>query len=295
MWVVALLGMATAFVEAALAQLFKVPWRDGTFRGCPAFYILKGLKSWGWGAAFAIALLFTYGIVFEFVQSNTIAATWQSSYGVAPWISGIVCAVLVAVVILGGLQSLARVTEIMAPAMALIYILIAIVIVGMHLDMIIPVFSEIFQSAFGLNEAFAGTAGGFVAALMNGVKRGLHSNEAGMGSAPNAASTATTIHPARQGMIQSLGVFIDTILVCSATAFIILVSGVYTPGQDLEGATLTTASAVATLLLGKWAFGILADYEAGKGETAFTSFDNPHLPGEYEESIWTKETTGQAH
>ncbi|MDY5585504.1 MAG: sodium:alanine symporter family protein, partial [Arcanobacterium sp.] len=250
MWVVALLGMATAFIEAALAQIFKVRWHDGTFRGGPAFYIWKGLRSWRWGAAFAIALIFTYGVVFEFVQANTIADTLKTSYSIEPWISGLVIALLTAVVVLGGIKSVARVTEYMVPFMALTYIVIALLIIGLNYDKIGFVFTEIFQSAFGLNEAYAGTAGGIIAAMMNGVKRGLYSNEAGMGSAPNAASTATTTHPARQGLIQSMGVFVDTIIVCSATAFIILVGGIYKPGQELEGASLTTNSAVA--VLGGW-------------------------------------------
>ncbi|SDU78873.1 alanine/glycine:cation symporter family protein [Arcanobacterium phocae] len=379
MWVVAILGMATAFIEAALAQLFKVPWRDGTFRGGPAYYIWKGLGSWGWGAAFAVALLFTYGIAFELVQSNTISNTLYDAYNFPTWATGLVVTVLTGLVILGGLKSVARVTEIVAPAMALVYIAISLAVIATHLDHIIPVFTEIFESAFGINEAFAGTAGGFTAALMNGVKRGLYSNEAGMGSAPNAASTATTIHPARQALIQSMGVFVDTMLVCSATAFIILTSGIYVPGQDVEGATLTTSAAVSALggwlepvmiilvfvfcfsslignyayaevnmdylfpgkksadvvlrvivvaatfigaiaklglvwtladtsmffmavinlvaiiLLGKWAFGVLRDFESTDGEGAFVAVENQYLPGEIPDTIWTKETAGQEH
>lgn len=250
MWVVALLGMATAFIEATLAQVFKMPWGDGTFRGGPAFYIWRGLKSWKWGAVFAVVLLFTYGIAFQMVQSNTIANTVEATYGVDTWITAIVLAVLTGAAILGGIKSVAKISEIMAPAMALVYVVVALVIIVLNIDQIGFVFSEIFQSAFGLNEAFAGTAGGITAAIMNGVKRGLYSNEAGMGSAPNAASTASTIHPVRQGLIQSFGVFVDTMIVCSATAFIILCSGVYTPGQDLEGATLTQAGVAASL--GDW-------------------------------------------
>lgn len=371
MWMVALVGMATAFVEATLAQVFKMPWHDGTFRGGPAYYIWRGLKSWRWGAVFAVVLLFTYGIAFEMVQSNTIANTIEGTYGVPTWISALVIAGLTGAVILGGLRSVARVAEIVAPAMALVYVLIALVVIAMNIGQLGFVFTEIFQSAFGLNEAFAGTAGGILAAVLNGVKRGLYSNEAGMGSAPNAASTATTIHPARQGLIQSLGVFVDTMIVCTATAFIILSSGVYTPGQDFEGATLTTNAAsavlgdwiipvmvtlitifafttlignyayaevnldyllkdrsgsdlllrigvvvatfiggiakidfvwvladtsmffmtainlVAIILLGKWAYGALRDYEAGKGETRFISTNNPHMPGEVPDTIWT--------
>ncbi|QRV02026.1 alanine:cation symporter family protein [Arcanobacterium phocisimile] len=250
MWVVALLGMATAFIEAALAQLFKVPWYDGTYRGGPAYYIWKGLGSWRWGAVFAVALLFTYGIAFELVQSNTMSNSLHEAYGWPTWATGIVVTALTGAVILGGLKTVARVTEILAPAMALVYIGISILVILMNIEHIIPVFIEIFESAFGLNEAFAGTTGGFMAAMMNGVKRGLYSNEAGMGSAPNAASTATTIHPARQGLIQAMGVFVDTMLICSATAFIILISGIYSPGQEVEGATLTTNAAESAL--GPW-------------------------------------------
>ncbi|QJC22469.1 alanine/glycine:cation symporter family protein [Arcanobacterium buesumense] len=379
MWVVALLGMATAFIEAALAQLFKVPWRDGTYRGGPAYYIWKGLGSWRWGAVFAVALLFTYGIAFELVQSNTISNSLNEAYGWPTWLTGLVVTVLTGIVILGGIKSVARVTEILAPAMALIYIVIALAVIVMNIDHIIPVFTNIFTSAFGLNEAFAGTTGGVTAAMMNGVKRGLYSNEAGMGSAPNAASTATTIHPARQALIQSMGVFADTMLVCSATAFIILTSGLYAPGQEVEGATLTTNAAasalgdwiqpvmivlvlvfcfstlignyayaevnmdylfpgkkvgnyflrfvvvaatfvgaiaklglvwtladtsmffmavinlVAILLLGSWAFGVLRDFESTNGEGAFVAVDNPYLPGNIPDTIWTKETAGQEH
>lgn len=252
MWVIAVIGMATAFVEATLAQLFKVPWHDGTYRGGPAFYIWRGLRSWKWGAAFAVALLFTFGIAFEMVQANTIAQTLETSHGVPVWASAAGLAVLTGAVILGGIKSVARVAEWVAPLMAGVYILLALVIIVLNVDRLGFVFYEIIASAFGLNEAFAGTAGGVAAALLNGVKRGLYSNEAGMGSAPNAASTATTSHPARQGLIQSMGVFVDTILVCSATAFMILLAdaSVYTPGMKVEGATLTQAAVVHHL--GSW-------------------------------------------
>lgn len=255
MWVVATVGMATAFIEATLAQVFKMPWGDGTFRGGPAFYIWRGLKSWKWGAVFAVVLLFTYGIAFEMVQANTIANTMEGTFNVPTWITSLVIAALTGAVILGGIKSVAKVAEWMAPLMALAYVFVALAVIVLNLDMVGLVFQQIFESAFGLNEAFAGTAGGFAAAMMNGVKRGLYSNEAGMGSAPNAASTATTIHPARQGLIQSFGVFVDTMIVCSATAFIILTGGVYQPGQEFEGATLTTNSASASL--GDWVIPVM--------------------------------------
>lgn len=252
MWLIAVLGMATAFVEATLAQVFKMRWHDGTFRGGPAFYIWRGLRSRGWGAVFAVALLFAFGIVFEMAQANTMADTLAKSHGVPQWASALIIGLLVGVVILGGLRQVAKVAEIVAPVMALVYIVLALVVIVLNIDEIGFVFSEIFTSAFGLSEAFAGTAGGFTAAILNGVKRGLFSNEAGMGSAPNAASTATTDHPVRQGLIQSMGVFVDTMLVCSATAFIILTAdaSIYTPGASLEGASLTQSAVVSHL--GGW-------------------------------------------
>ncbi|MDR6938567.1 alanine/glycine:cation symporter family protein [Arcanobacterium hippocoleae] len=255
MWLVAIIGMATAFIEAVLAQIFKMPWRDGTFRGGPAFYIWRGLKSWKWGAAFAVALLFTYGIAFEMVQANTVAVTVEQYYSVPIWLTALIITAFAAVAIFGGVRSVAKVTEWMAPGMAVLYVAISLLVLAVNYDQIGTVFSTIFASAFGFQQAASGITGGIIAALLNGVKRGLYSNEAGMGSAPNAASTATTIHPVRQGLIQSFGVFVDTVVVCTATAFIILSSGVYQEGQEVESSTLTAASAVNSL--GSWVLPIM--------------------------------------
>lgn len=254
MWMIALFGMATAFIEAVLAQMFKVPWHDGTFRGGPAFYIKRGLGSHGWGAAFAVFLIFSFGISFEMTQANTIANTLQDSYNVPLWATAIGLVALTGAIVFGGLKRVAHVAEYMAPLMALVYVLLALVIVVMNLDAVWPTIKLIFNSAFDLEAGVAGTAGGVLAAVLNGARRGLFSNEAGMGSAPNAASTATVTHPVKQGLIQSLGVFIDTILVCSATAFIVLNAApeVYTPGAEtsLDGASLTIAAAESQL--GGW-------------------------------------------
>ncbi|MCI7551302.1 MAG: alanine/glycine:cation symporter family protein [Actinomycetaceae bacterium] len=255
MWVVALVGMATAFIEATLAQMFKIRWHDGTFRGGPAFYIERGLGSRAAGVAFALFLIFSFGISYEMVQANTIATTLDSTYGVSPWVTAVVLVALTALVVFGGLKRIARVTEYMAPIMAIVYILIALVIVVMNYDQILSIFQLIIASAFGLQQGVAGVGGGILAAILNGSRRGLFSNEAGEGSAPNAASTAQVSHPAKQGFIQAMGVFVDTILVCSATAFIILNSmgsGVYVPGQetDLTGAALTINAAASQL--GGW-------------------------------------------
>ena len=241
MWCVALVGMATAFVEATLAQMYKVPQPDGTFRGGPAYYIQRGLGSRGWGIVFAVLLIFTFGLAFNAVQANTIADVLGESFGIPTIVTGIVLALICAPIFFGGIRSVARVAEWMMPIMAAMYILLALVIVAIHIDRIPDVFMLIVRSAFGLDQAAAGAFGGLSAALLNGAKRGLFSNEAGMGSAPNMAATATTIHPATQGFIQALGVFVDTIVICSATAFIILLSDQYDPtgATEMAGASLT--------------------------------------------------------
>jgi AGCS family alanine or glycine:cation symporter len=213
MWCVALLGMATAFVEATLAQVFKVPLPDGTFRGGPAFYIERGLSSRRWGMVFALLLIFTFGLAFNAVQANTIAAVLHDAHTVPTQLSGIVLALLAAPVFFGGVRAVARVAEWLLPAMALAYIALALVMLALHLDHVPAAFLLIVRSAFGLQPAVAGVSGGIAAAMLNGVKRGLFSNEAGMGSAPNTAATATVAHPAIQGFIQALRVFVDTIVV----------------------------------------------------------------------------------
>lgn len=243
MWIVALVGMATALIEATLAQIFKRPAADGSFRGGPAFYIEQGLGSRRGGIVFAVLLIFTFGIAFNMVQANTIADVLSSGHGVGAGWTALVLMALTAPVVFGGVRRIARVAEFVLPIMALLYIGLAFVIIALNAGQIGTVVGQIVTSAFGVGEAAAGLTGGLAAALLNGAKRGLFSNEAGMGSAPNAAATATTSHPVKQGLIQSLGVFVDTIIVCSATAFIILFAGpeVYVPGETSEasGAALT--------------------------------------------------------
>jgi AGCS family alanine or glycine:cation symporter len=249
MWVVAFLGMATALVEATTAQLYKVAMPDGTFRGGPAYYLQIGLGSRPAGKVFAVLLIFTFGFAFEMVQANTIADTFTQQVDVPPVWVALALAALVAPVLFGGVRRVAKVAEVVVPAMALTYVLLAVVIVLLNLDALPGVLATIVGSAFGFGEAAAGVAGGLAAAVLNGARRGLFSNEAGMGSAPNMAATATVPHPVDQGLVQSLGVFVDTMLVCSATAFIILVSGpeVYVPGQTsaASGAALTSRAVEA--------------------------------------------------
>jgi alanine or glycine:cation symporter, AGCS family len=260
MWCVALVGMATAFIEATLAQLFKVPMPDGTFRGGPAFYIETGLGSRGLGLAFSGLLIFTFGIAFNAVQANTIADVLRAAHTVdTSWTAGVLV-VLAAPVFFGGTRAVARVAEWLLPLMALAYLGLAALLLLSHLDRVPHIFNLIITSAFGIGPAAAGITGGIASALLNGVKRGLFSNEAGMGSAPNAAATATTSHPAIQGFLQSLGVFVDTILICSATAFIVLASGLYDPSQasPAAGASMTQAAVTHEFgRIGEWAMTVI--------------------------------------
>ncbi|BAS46178.1 sodium:alanine symporter [Staphylococcus schleiferi] len=219
MWIIAIIGAASAFIEATLAQVYKVPDKEGGFRGGPAYYITKGLNQRWLGVLFAILITITFAFVFNTVQSNTIAESLNTQYNVSPVITGIILAVITAIVIFGGVRSIATLSSFIVPIMAIIYIFMVLIILLLNFDQTLPMISTIIKSAFGIDQA-AGGAVGF--AVLQGVKRGLFSNEAGMGSAPNAAATAAVSHPVKQGLIQSLGVFFDTILVCTATAIMIL-------------------------------------------------------------------------
>lgn len=241
MWVVALVGMATAYAESTLAQLYKIKDASNTYRGGPAFYIAKGLKSPFFAALFSIALIISFGLVFNAVQANSISAALHNAYGFDELYIGIGIAVVTALVVFGGIRNIAKVAEIIVPIMAVLYLLVAIYVVITNITLVPEVFATIFKSAFGIDQAVGGVSGGMIAALLNGVKRGLFSNEAGMGSAPNIAAVATPTphHPSSQGFVQALGVFIDTILICTATAIMILLSGLLVPESGLTGIQLT--------------------------------------------------------
>lgn len=234
MWVMALFGAATAFVESTLGQLYKLRHSD-SFIGGPAYYIQRGLHCRWMAVLFAILITVTFGLANNSVQTNTICGAMEGAFGWNPTVVGIVLMVLTLLVVFGGIQRIARVSSILVPLMALGYLILALVIIVMNIHLIPHVFKVIIESAFGLEQAVGGTVG---AAIMNGVKRGLFSNEAGEGSAPNAAATAAVSHPVKQGFIQALGVFTDTLVVCSCTAFIILISGFYEHPQ-LNGIMLT--------------------------------------------------------
>lgn len=236
MWVVAVLGGASAFVESTLAQIYKVRDKVG-FKGGPAYYMEKQLGARWLSTIFALGIIISFGLTFNAVQSNTIAAAFTNSFNMNGAVVGGVLVALTAVIIFGGVQRIAKFSSIIVPIMAFFYIILAAYVVLTNLSAVPGVLVLIVKSAFGFEQVLGGGVG---AAIMMGVKRGLFSNEAGMGSAPNAAATAVVSHPAKQGFVQALGVFFDTLIVCTATAFIILLSDSYTTG--LQGIELTQAS-----------------------------------------------------
>ena len=234
MWIIALLGASSAFVESTLAQLYKEKGKE-SFIGGPAYYMKKGLKKPWMGILFAILITVTFGFAFNSVQSNTICAAVEHAFGISHVPMGIILTGLTLLIIFGGIQRIAKVSSIIVPVMALGYVGLALVIVLINITHLPDVIGTIVSHAFGWHQALGG---GVAAALMQGIKRGLFSNEAGMGSAPNVAATAFVSHPVKQGLIQTLGVFTDTLIICSCTAFIILFSGALLDGST-NGVQLT--------------------------------------------------------
>ena len=228
MWVVALLGAVNAFVESTLAQLYKRRSTD-SYIGGPAYYIMHGMKCRPMAILFSILIIVTFGFAFNTVQSNTICEAIENAFGIEKLHMGIALTVATLLIIFGGIQRIAKASSIIVPAMALGYIVLALVVVALNIGHLPKILSTIIKNAFGMEQI---VGGGMGAAIMQGVKRGLFSNEAGMGSAPNVAATATTSHPVKQGLVQTLGVFSDTLIICSCTAFIILVSGVSLTESD---------------------------------------------------------------
>ena len=251
MWIIALLGASSAFVESTLAQLYKVRGND-SYIGGPAYYMKRGLKQPWMGIVFAILIIFTFAFSFNTVQSNTICAAFEQAFQVNNTLMGIILTGLTVLIIFGGIQRIAKVSSIIVPLMALGYILLAFTIVLMNITRLPEVIGIIIANAFGWEQALGGGIG---IALMQGIKRGLFSNEAGMGSAPNVAATADVSHPVKQGLIQTLGVFTDTLVICSCTAFIILFSGMYANGET-NGIQLTQMA---------------LDNEIGSGGTIFVA------------------------
>lgn len=237
MWLIALIGSATAFVESTLAQLYKQKHKD-SFIGGPAYYIQKGLKQRWMAILFAILITLQFGLSNNSIQANTICGAMQEAFGWSPIWVGVALAAMALFIVFGGIQRIAKVSSVIVPIMAVGYIILALVIIIMNIHLIPHVFKVIILDAFGFSQIAGGSIG---AAMMNGIKRGLFSNEAGEGSAPNAAATASTTHPVKQGLIQALGVFTDTLMVCSCTAFIILISGLYQV-PELNGIALTQSA-----------------------------------------------------
>jgi alanine or glycine:cation symporter, AGCS family len=245
MWMVALVGMATAYSESTLAQLYKVHGPERTiYRGGPAFYIARGLGLPWLGAVFSVCLILSFGLVFNAVQANSIADAMVGAFGIPKLATGLVLAVLTGIVIFGGIRKIATVAEYVVPFMAGGYLLVALWVLLTNLTAVPGMLGHIVGGALGFKEAAGGIAGGVAAAMLNGVKRGLFSNEAGMGSAPNIAAAATPVphHPSSQGFVQALGVFIDTLVICSCTALMILLSDAYVPGGELTGTQLTQSA-----------------------------------------------------
>ena len=237
MWVIALIGSATAFVESTLAQLFKQKHKD-SFIGGPAYYIQRGLHQRWMAVTFAVLITCQFGLSNNSIQANTICGAMQEAFGWSPLWVGMALAALGLIIVFGGIQRIAFVCAILVPLMAFGYMVLAIVVIIMNIGLVPHVFKLIMLDAFGVEKVVGGTIG---ATIMYGVKRGLFSNEAGEGSAPNVAATAAVSHPVKQGLIQALGVFTDTLLVCSCTAFIILISGLYQV-PELNGIALTQSA-----------------------------------------------------
>lgn len=290
MWIIGLIGMATSIWECSLAQLYKRTEGD-TFRGGPAHYIKHGLgPKWGWLAAvYSILLFISFGVAFNGLQSYAIATSIEEAFGINTTLTSIALALVVGAAIFGGIKRLVHVSAFIVPIMALSYLLAALFVVCTHLPQLPGVFINIFENAFGLQQSVAGGVG---SAILYGAKRGLFSNEAGLGSAPNVAATAVTHHPVAQGLVQSLSVFIDTLILCTCTAALILLSDIYQPGLTTGGITLTQqameehigsyAGAFVSLMLLMFGFTTIIynyylgenalDYFTGQNKNVFLSF-----------------------
>lgn len=264
MWIIAFLGAGSAFVEATLAQIYKVE-HNGEFRGGPSYYAEKGLKSKWIGILFAISALVACGFLMPTVQSNSIATAFEDSLNIRPLFIGLTIAAILALVIIGGVGRIAKVAQIVAPFMAIIYVVLAIIILIVNYQAVPGVISDLFSSAFGTNAIFGGIMG---SAISYGVKRGIYSNEAGQGTGPIVAAAANVSHPVKQGLVQAFSVYVDTLLVCTMTAVMVLATKCYNvidpaTGEYLFSGALTkfglgepdvkfTTAAVGTLLGHKW-------------------------------------------
>ncbi len=251
MWTIAFIGAATCFAECTLGQIYKIRQEDGRFHGGPAYYIQNALGLKWMASIFAVLISITFGLIYVSVQANTMVLSVESAFGVKKAITCAVVFVLSALVIFGGMRRIARVAEMIVPFMAGLYLLIALVVAVIHWCEIPEMFRLIYTEAF---KPRAYISGGFISVLMLGIKRGLFSNEAGQGSIPNAAATAMVTHPVKQGLMQGFGVYLDTWIVCTATAVIVLLGGNWVqdnPENVIKGIELAQLSLATTF--GKWA------------------------------------------
>jgi AGCS family alanine or glycine:cation symporter len=282
MWVIGVVGMATSFFECSLAQLFKNAQPDGTFRGGPAYYIERGIGRTWLAGLFSVLLLITFGFGFNALQSYTVASSFNDTFGVPTAVTGTALVIVVGLIIFGGIKRIAIVAEFVVPIMAAGYILITLAVIVLNVREIPDVLTLIIRSAFGLE---AGVGGGVGAAILMGVRRGLFSNEAGLGSAPNVAAVALVRHPVSQGVVQAFSVFVDTIIICTCTATIILLSDAFQPGTDMGGIALTQTAlanhvgewgrAYVTIALMFFAFSsIIYNYYLGENSINFFAEEN---------------------
>ncbi|MEJ2416586.1 MAG: alanine/glycine:cation symporter family protein [Exilibacterium sp.] len=285
MWMVGLFGMATSLFECALAQLFKRSEKD-QYRGGPAHYIVHGLgPQWRWLAGvYSVLLLASFGVAFVALQSFSIASSFQEAFAIPPFATGIFLAVTVGGAIFGGINRLVKVSEFVVPIMALLYLLLAAFVIVTNLTELPRVLGSIVANALGFEQVVSGGVG---AAILLGVKRGLFSNEAGLGSAPNVAATAEVKHPMDQGLVQALSVFIDTLILCTCTAMVILLSDIYQPGLESGGITMTQqalnehiggmAGMFVSIILFLFGFSsILYNYYMGENAIDFFTGQNKH-------------------
>ncbi|WP_413999110.1 alanine/glycine:cation symporter family protein [Flavobacterium sp. W1B] len=249
MWLVAFLGASTGFVEATLAQIYKEK-HLGQFRGGPAFYIERGLGMKWFGVLFAIVSVISAGLLLPGVQANSVAEGIKNAFNLDTWITGIGVVLIFAAIVFGGVKRIAKFTEYIVPFMAIGYILIALVIIIVDIKQLPGVISLVFKSAFNMEAGFGAVFG---LAIQWGVKRGIYSNEAGQGTAPHIAAAANVSHPVKQGLVQSFSVYVDTLLVCSATGFMLLITGkynVHNPSFGTNGATEFLYNGVQSLSAG---------------------------------------------
>ena len=247
MWVTALVGMSTSFFECSLGQLYKRCDANGQFRGGPSYYIQYGLKQPWRGKVMALLLLVTFGFAFNGLQSHAVTHSLNNAFGFSTTYSGITIAILLGLVFMGGIKRIAAVSDLLVPVKTLAYIGVTVYVIVLQFDHVPGMLMTIFKSAFGLDQAFAGLVG---SAIVMGVKRGVFANEAGLGSAPNVAAVAKVDHPAAQGVVQAFSVFLDTFVICTCTALLILLSGFYTAGFEGDGLVLTQNALAA--VVGDW-------------------------------------------